>query len=310
VTFSIVARDPATNALGIAVESRALAVGSVVPWALANVGAIATQSDANPRYGADGLRLLQAGLAPDVVLAQLTGADPMRDDRQVGIVDAMGRSASFSGQACSDWAGGRSGQDYAAQGNLLAGAQVVDALADTFLVDPRPFPERLVACLAAAQMAGGDRRGQQAAALLVVREGASHGGLSDRWIDLRVDDHAMPITELARLLDLHRLHFELPTVGDLVAIDELLADELKQHLSRAGFAPDRQRQWSASPASWAVPEVPGEPRSYPFNWTTGWQATLVSWIEANNLWRRGVPTGWIDRRVLQVLRQVPEPSTA
>ena len=201
-TFSIVAYDPITGDLGVAVESKFFAVGPVVPFAAAGVGAIATQSYANTTYGPRGLQGLRDGDDPQQVLDELLAADPGRDRRQVGIVDARGRTAAFTGKACLAWAGSRSGPNYTVQGNILAGPEVVDAMAAAFESTPGDLASRMVAALAAGQAAGGDARGRQSAALLVVREGGGYGGYDDRLIDLRVDDHARPIEELQRLLDI------------------------------------------------------------------------------------------------------------
>ncbi|MDQ4041017.1 MAG: DUF1028 domain-containing protein, partial [Actinomycetota bacterium] len=202
-TYSIVACDLETGQWGVAVQSKFLAVGSVVPWAEPHVGAIATQSYANPRYGPEGLALLRQGLGAEEVVRRLTEADEGRDRRQIGVVDAEGRSATFTGPGCHEWAGGRTGDSYAAQGNILVSGETVDALADTFVASHGPLPERLLACLAAAQAAGGDRRGQQSASLLVVERDGGYAGLSDVVLDLRVDDHEQPIAELRRLVDIH-----------------------------------------------------------------------------------------------------------
>ena len=207
-TYSIVAFDPATGDLGIAVQSKFFGVGSVVPWAKAGVGAVATQSYANTTYGLEGLKLMAAGKAPEAVLKQLTSADPARALRQVGMVDAKGRAASFSGERCNAWAGHHVGDHYAAQGNLLAGEAVVKDMAAAF-EKARKQPDSqladwLIAAVTAAEAAGGDKRGKQSAALLVVRAKGGYAGLNDRFIDLRVDDHKTPIQELARLLALHK----------------------------------------------------------------------------------------------------------
>lgn len=198
-TFSIVARDPETGDLGVAVESKFFAVGSVVPWAQAEAGAIATQAFANTTFGPRGLALLERGLDPAAVLDSLLAADAGRDRRQVGIVDARGRSQSYTGSGCQAWAGHRSGPSYAVQGNILAGEPVVEAMERAFLAARGGLAGRLLAALEAGQAAGGDSRGQQSAALLVVRAGAGYGGFSDRYCDLRVDDHSRPIEELRRL---------------------------------------------------------------------------------------------------------------
>lgn len=203
-TFSIVARDPENGDLGIAVQSRFLGVGSVVPWARAGVGAVATQAWANVTYGAEGLALLEGGKDAAAAVAALTGADAGRDRRQVGLVDAKGRAAAFTGGDCLDWAGHRTGEGFAVQGNILAGKQVVDAMADAFAGAKGELADRLVEALAAGQRAGGDKRGMQSAALLVVRKDGGYGGNNDRYIDLRVEDGKDPIAELKRLLDLYK----------------------------------------------------------------------------------------------------------
>lgn len=204
-TYSICACDLDAGQWGVATQSRFLAVGSVVPWAAAGVGAVATQSYANPRYGPDGLELLRDGLSAEEVVERLTAADGGRAQRQLGVVDAQGRGATFTGADCHPWAGGRVGPGYAAQGNILVSSETVDALARTFEASAGlPLAERLLDCLDAAQAAGGDSRGQQSAALLVVGAGQGYGGLSDVAVDLRVDDHEHPLTELRRLYELHR----------------------------------------------------------------------------------------------------------
>jgi len=202
-TFSIVAADPATGELGVAVASRFFSVGSVVPYARAGIGAVATQASANTTYGERGLELLARGASPGEAVAILTRDDAGRAQRQVGIVDARGASATFSGGECNAWAGGRRGPNYAVQGNILAGEKVVAEMERAFLESAgKPLAERLYAALAAGDAAGGDSRGKQSAALLVVREHGGYGGRSDRAIDLRVDDHAEPIVELGRLVNL------------------------------------------------------------------------------------------------------------
>jgi uncharacterized Ntn-hydrolase superfamily protein len=200
-TFSIVGYDPETGDLGIAVQSKFFAVGSVVPWARAGVGAVATQSYANTAYGPDGLDQLAGGSSAEQVVGALTEADDNRAMRQLGIVDAEGRAAAFTGDGCLAWAGHKVGEHYAAQGNILTGPEVVDAMAATFETTAGDLATRLTAALSAGQAAGGDARGRQSAALLVVRAGAGYGG-NDRYIDLRVDDHPAPIRELRRLLRL------------------------------------------------------------------------------------------------------------
>lgn len=201
-TFSIVAWDRETGDLGIAVESKVLGVGPVVPWLEAGVGAIATQSYANTTYGPDGLKLLREGLSPEEVIAKLTGPDGEREHRQVGIVDAKGRAATFTGKRCLDWAGGRTGAGFAAQGNILVSAATVDAMARAFAEAKGELAERLMAALEAGEKGGGDARGRQSAAIAVARKGGGYGGFNDRYVDLRVDDHPDPIGELRRLLDM------------------------------------------------------------------------------------------------------------
>jgi uncharacterized Ntn-hydrolase superfamily protein len=207
-TFSIVAFDPPTASWGVAVQSRYLAAGNVVPWAKANVGAVATQAFANPRFGPLGLALLEQGLSAEETVAALVAGDPGSALRQLGVIDRNGGAAVHTGAECFPWAGHAIGEHCSCQGNILAGPAVVRDMADTFAAQRDvPFAERLVAVLEAGQRAGGDTRGQQSAALLVVREGGGFAGYSDRVIDLRVDDHVTPITELARLLRLHRATF-------------------------------------------------------------------------------------------------------
>jgi uncharacterized Ntn-hydrolase superfamily protein len=319
VTYSIVALDPATGDLGIAVQSKFLAVGAVVPWARAGIGAVATQAFANVAYGRDGLDALASGLPAEAALAQLVAADHLREHRQAGIVDRHGSAASHTGRECFAWAGGRTGAGYAAQGNILAGATVVDGLADTFLAGGRPFPELLVACLAAADAAGGDRRGRESAALLVVRAKGGYGGGNDRWIDLRVDDHPDPIGELARLLDLQRLYLDRPAIDDLVPVDEALAGELRSLLAQVGAEPGGrfgniyQPMWQVSsepppnqPGAGAIEvtsrPMTGTPRPFASGWDERWQGALEDWMGVENLEERTAAPGWIDPRVLVFLR--------
>jgi uncharacterized Ntn-hydrolase superfamily protein len=206
-TFSIVGFDPETKEWGVAVQSKFVAVGAVCPWAKAGVGAISTQSYANTSFGPRGLELLAAGKSAQEVLDILLASDPGREKRQVGIVDSRGNAATFTGSECHDWAGGVTGENYTAQGNILVSEETVQAMARTFETSEGPLAERLLAALEAGQNAGGDARGQQAAALLVVQEGAGYGGFNDVKIDLRVDDHPTPITELQRIYQVHRAVF-------------------------------------------------------------------------------------------------------
>jgi uncharacterized Ntn-hydrolase superfamily protein len=234
-TYSICACDLEAGQWGVATQSKFLAVGSVVPWAEPHVGAIATQSYANPRYGPDGLALLREGLPADEVVERLTRADDGRDQRQLGVVDGNGRSATFTGSACHAWAGGRNDSCYAAQGNILVSAETVDALAESFESSAgRPLAERLLDCLDAAQTAGGDRRGQQSAALLVVEHDGGYSGLSDLLVDLRVDDHPQPLTELRRLTEVHAMLFGKTPAADWIPVDDALRSEIATRLATLG----------------------------------------------------------------------------
>lgn len=235
-TFSIVARDPATGDLGVATQSKFIAVGAVVPWARAEVGAVATQAQANVSFGPQGLERMEAGTAPAEVIEALVGEDPQARVRQVGMVDARGRTAAFTGEECLAWAGHAVGAGYCTLGNILASEDVVQAMARAYEAAEEDLPERLLAALDAGQEAGGDRRGQQSAALLVVRQGGSYGGFTDRYIDLRVDDHPTPIVELRRafqIYDLTLLQREDPE--DAVRLEGAVAEEVKARLAEAGF---------------------------------------------------------------------------
>jgi uncharacterized Ntn-hydrolase superfamily protein len=235
-TYSIVGCDLDARQWGVAVQSKFLAVGAVVPWAEPEVGALATQAYANPTYGPDGLAFLREGLSAEEAVERLTGADEGRAQRQLGIVDAQGRAATYTGEACMDWAGGRTGTGYAAQGNILVGEETVAALASTFEANAGlPLAQRLVECLAAAQTAGGDRRGQQSASLLVVQRDGGYAGLSDVLVDLRVDDHEQPIQELRRIHGLHRLLFDTTPREDWLPLEGDLRAEVDDRLGRLGY---------------------------------------------------------------------------
>jgi uncharacterized Ntn-hydrolase superfamily protein len=236
MTYSLVAHDREARQWGVAVQSRFLAVGSVVPWAEPDAGAIATQAHANPRYGPAGLALLREGLGAAEVVERLVGTDEGRVERQLGIVDATGVAAAWTGRKCMDWAGHRTGDGYAAQGNILVGPETVDALAETFEASTRrPLAERLLDCLAAAQSAGGDRRGQQSASLLVVERDGGYGRMSDVLVDLRVDDHQAPIDELRRLYELHDRLFGRTPPGEWIPLESALADEVRRRLEHLGY---------------------------------------------------------------------------
>jgi uncharacterized Ntn-hydrolase superfamily protein len=271
-TYSIAACDLVAGQWGVAVQSKFLAVGSLVPWAEPQVGAIATQALVNPQYGPDGLALLRRGSSADDVVRRLTENDSGRERRQVGVVDATGASATRTGSGCQDWAGGRTGCCYAAQGNILVSGATVDALGSTFEASAgRPLAERLLDALAAAQVAGGDRRGQESAALLVVERGGGYGGLTDILVDLRVDDDERPVEELARLYALHKTLFGKTPDEEWVPVDEQLAAELRGRLTNAGYDGDLAD-------------------------------TLVRWAGAENLENRVRGADSIDPVVLECLR--------
>ena len=234
-TYSIVACDLDAQQWGVSVQSKFLSVGSVVPWAEPHVGAIATQAYANPRYGPNGLQLLREGLSAQEVVDRLTAEDEGRDQRQLGVVDGDGNAATYTGRECMDWAGGRTGANYAAQGNILVSAQTVDALAETFESSTGSLANRLIDCLAAAQAAGGDSRGQQSSALLVVQRDGGYAGLSDVVVELRVEDHERPIEELHRIYTLHDEIFGVTPRDKWLPVDEELAAELRERLATLGY---------------------------------------------------------------------------
>jgi uncharacterized Ntn-hydrolase superfamily protein len=237
-TYSIAACDRDAGQWGVATQSKFLSVGSVVPWAEPGVGAIATQAYANPRYGPEGLALLRDGLSAEEVVERLTGADEGRDHRQLGVVDGQGRAASYTGSECMEWAGGRTGDCYAAQGNILVSAETVDAIAETFESTSGPLATRLLDCLDAAQAAGGDRRGQQSAALLIVEKDGGYAALSDIVVELRVEDHERPLEELRRLYGLHDAIFGKTPEEDWLEVDNELAAELRERLAKLGYDED------------------------------------------------------------------------
>lgn len=233
MTFSIVAADPDAGDWGVAVASRFPCVGAVVPWARAGVGAVATQSWANTAFGPDGLALMNEGIPAEDTLRRLLDGDDDREDRQVGVVDGAGRAATFTGARCMDWAGGATGPGFAAQGNILVGEGVVTALAETFAATEGDLCDRLLAALLAGDAAGGDRRGRQSAALLVVREGGGYEGRNDRYIDLRVDDHPEAPAELARLFEVWDTTMLIRDDPLLPATPALVAD-LQRRLTTLG----------------------------------------------------------------------------
>jgi uncharacterized Ntn-hydrolase superfamily protein len=270
VTFSIVARSDDGHSWGVAVASKFLAVGSVVPAAIAGVGALATQADANVAWKAIGLGLLDEGLDAPAAAARMIADDDKPEHRQLGMVDPAGTSATHTGSKCQDWAGGVAAPGVAIQGNILAGPQVVDAMQQAWDgTDPAgPLAHRLLGALAAGDGAGGDRRGRQSAALLVVREGAGYGGLDDVAVDLRVDDHPEPVAELGRLLDLNDFYLTAPAEVDRVRVTPELAAELDARSRALGHR------------------------------------DFLAWVGTENYEMRvGEDTTWVDRRVLDIIRR-------
>ncbi len=279
-TFSIVAADPLAGECGVAVASKFLSAGAVVPWARGGVGAIATQSYANTSYGPAGLNLLANGASPQAVIDRLTAGDPDSAKRQVGIVDMQGGAASFTGSECFPWFGGLTDDHVAVQGNILVGEATVSAMLRAFQTTTGTLAGRLLAALKAGDRAGGDRRGKQSAALLVVKPAGGYGGLNDRYLDLRVDDNPHPVDELERLTGLWRLYFEKPAEDDLLVIDERLAHELRDGLRRLGYDPGPD----------------GEP------WGDRARRAFTAFSEMENLEDRLRTDGRTDRQVLAYFR--------
>jgi uncharacterized Ntn-hydrolase superfamily protein len=278
-TFSIAAADPEAHECGVAVASKFLAVGAMVPWARAGAGAVATQAWANLSYGPNGLNLLAEGFAPADAISRLTKTDPMADHRQIGMVDAQGRSATFTGDQCMPWAGGRTAPGVAVQGNILVSEATVQALLETFQQTAGPLAGRLLAALRAGDAAGGDSRGKQSAAMLVVKPGAGYGGFNDRYLDLRVDDHPDPVTELDRVLRLWQLYFEKALASELIPIDTALAAELRRGLRKLGYDPGSDGDWDARA-----------------------QAAFEAFAGRENLEERVRTDGQTDRRVIEYFR--------
>jgi uncharacterized Ntn-hydrolase superfamily protein len=277
-TFSIVAFDPQTDSLGVAVQSKFLAVGSVVPWARAGVGALATQAMANYNYGPRGLDLMSDGNTAEQTVEALTSSDEDREHRQVGVLDARGQAATFTGSECFDWAGGVTGEHYAAQGNILVGKETVEAMARAYEETNGDLAARLLGALDAGQGAGGDSRGKQSAALLVVREGGGYGGENDRVVDLRVDDHQEPIRELIRIRDLHTLYFGETRPDEVIAVDGDVRAEVADALLRAGY--------------FEGPDV-GDDDLFD---------ALSAYIRTENFEEREQRRGYLDRAVLKYLK--------
>jgi uncharacterized Ntn-hydrolase superfamily protein len=278
-TFSIVGFDPETDSLGVAVQSKFLAVGSVVPWARAGVGAVATQAMANYNYGPRGLELMARGKTADEVVEGLISADEEREHRQVGVVDGQGRAATFTGSECFEWAGGITGEHYAAQGNILVGGETVEAMARTYEEMDGDLTTLLLSALDAGQVAGGDSRGKQSAALLVVREGRGYGGDNDRVVDLRVDEHPDPIKELIRIRDLHTLYFGETRAEDVVAVDGDVRKDVAEVLRRSGYVQEQDIQDDAL-----------------FD-------ALSAYIRTENFEEREQRRGYLDRAVLEYMKR-------
>ncbi|MEE9533903.1 MAG: DUF1028 domain-containing protein [Acidimicrobiia bacterium] len=276
MTFSIVAWDQEEREWGVAVASKFLAAGSVVSWAQAGVGAIATQAYANVTYGPRGLDLLAAKTADEVV-AELTGSDPESTQRQLGVVDRNGRAAAFTGAECFDWAGSKIGDGYTCQGNILTGPEVVENMAAAFESTSGDLAARLLMAMSAGDAVGGDRRGKQSAAMLITREGGGYLGGTDVALDLRVDDHPEPVAELGRVIEVHRLLFPNPRDLDFVDIDDSLAGRMAVALSAAGFETN-------SPA-----------------YDESLRKALFSWMGNENLEMRWSDDPVVDRTVLGLL---------
>lgn len=281
-TFSIVAADRATGEIGIGVQSKFLAVGAIVPFVRAGTGAIATQAFANTSYGPRALEMLDRGTRPADVAKALAQADDGRDDRQFGIVSATRDSATFTGSRCIAWAGGIAGDDFAAQGNCLAGPAVVEGLAETFRKTRGSLADRIVASLRCAQARGGDKRGQQSAALIIEKPGGGYAGFNDRYVDLRVDDHVTPIEELGRLLELHKLYFFAAEPQDILEIDAPRSTELARELVRVGALRPGHERFDAVA-----------------------REALVAFMHVENLENRVRDDGCIDRQTLEYLRAAP-----
>ncbi len=235
MTFSIAGFDPKNGDLGIAVHSKFPNVRVTIPFAKAGIGAVATQSYCNTSFGPKGLELLQNGASPQQVIDILIQNDQDRDYRQVGIIDAKGNAANYTGRECFDWAGGAVGDNYTVQGNVLTGKEVITSMAQGFQEYQGSLAERLIHALSMGQVAGGDRRGQQSAALLVVRENGGYGGFDDRYVDISVYDHQQPIQELKRLYELHRLTYFKSEAKNLKPVDFAIAQELQKIMQKKGF---------------------------------------------------------------------------
>jgi uncharacterized Ntn-hydrolase superfamily protein len=274
MTFSIVAFERESDSWGVAVASKCLAVGHAVPWGGAHAGAVATQALANLSYGPDGVAMMRSGRAAPDVVEELIGPDKLASQRQLGVVDASGGAANHTGSDCLPWAGGIVDGDVAVQGNILAGEQVVVAMLGAYRAGRgQLFVQRLLRALEAGDAAGGDRRGRQSACVRVWREGAAYGGGLDVAVDLRIDDHAEPVPELRRLVELHNLYFCRPDPETLLDLDKELTREVTAALAKLGYAPEQ-----------------------------GFRDSFARWVGTENFEERDVP-GSIDPLVLDHLRR-------
>ncbi|WP_059171928.1 DUF1028 domain-containing protein [Bacillus sp. FJAT-27445] len=283
MTFSIVGFDPVEKEWGIAVQSKFLGVGAVVPWAKAGVGAVATQSYANTAYGPKALELMAAGKTAEEALQIILEEDREREMRQVGLIDAEGNAATFTGSQCFKWAGGVTGTHFAAQGNILVDETTVTQMAATFMETKGTLAERLLAALDAGKEAGGDSRGQQSAALFVVKERGGYGAFNDRYIDLRVDDHPQPIKELIRIYGLQQLYFAPSKPGRIVPVTGEVETELVQHLGRLGYFKTN---------------IAGKQETF---------KALTAYLHTENFEMRELEEGYIDLDVLEYMKK-QEPS--
>lgn len=279
MTFSIIGYDPETEELGIAVQSKFLGVGAVVPWAKAGVGAVATQSYANPAYGPDGLALMEQGKTAEETLKTLVEADEGRSLRQAGMMDAKGGAATYTGEDCYDWAGGRIGENCVAQGNILVSGATVDAMVDTFEQTEGDLADRLLVALDAGQGAGGDKRGMQSAAIYVVKEKGGYLEANDRYVDLRVDEHPDPIKELIRIYKLQQLYFAGPKDEDVLTVEGEVKQQIASQLQALGQL--------------ETTEVDDD---------TFYEA-LTSFIRTENFERRELERGKIDRAILEYMTE-------
>lgn len=278
MTFSIVAYDPEADELGVAVQSKFMAVGALVPWAEAGVGALATQSWCNTTYGPKSMELLKAGLSPEEIVEKLIADDSEADLRQFGIVDIKGRSTSYTGKECFPWAGGITGPNFACQGNILVNENTITDMAATFQKTEGNLASRLIAALTSAQKAGGDSRGQQSASLLIVKPKGGYGGFNDKFMDLRVDDHPEPITELSRLHELFKLYFYKTAPESILKIEGEVLTQIVTSLNKLDYCKDTPKQWT--------PKL---------------QETLKKYYLIENFDERIAPNGFIDKEVLNFM---------